>query len=87
MRKLQITIAAVVLVGCAAKQKEFDASNKIKGRDVKISYTNKTAKASDISMRKASEADEVFTSEPKASEEFVEASSLASTRTDEALAA
>ena len=61
MRKLQITIGAVVLVGCAAKQKEFDASNKIKGRDVKISYTNKTAKASDISMRKASEADEVFT--------------------------
>ena len=55
------TIATMVLVGCAAKQKEFDASNKIEGHDLKIFYTDKTAKASDISMHKDSETDEVFT--------------------------
>ena len=49
------TIATIELVGCAAKQKEFDASNKIEGHDLKIFYTDKTAKASDISMHKAAE--------------------------------
>ena len=52
------TIATMELAGCAAKQKEFDASNKIEGHDVKISYTDKTAKASDISMHKDSETEE-----------------------------
>ena len=55
------TIATMELVGGAAKQKEFDASNKIEGHDLKIFYTDKTAKASDISMHKDSETDEVFT--------------------------
>ena len=55
------TIATMELVGGAAKQKEFDASNKIEGHDLKIFYTDKTAKASEISMHKDSETDEVFT--------------------------
>ena len=55
------TIATMVLVGCAAKQKDINPSNKIRGHDVKTFYTNKTAKASDISMHKAFEVYEVFT--------------------------
>ena len=47
------TIATMELVGGAAKQKEFDASNKIEGHDLKIFYTDKTAKASDISINDA----------------------------------
>ena len=55
-----------------------------------ISINENTAKLEVVPDANAviiSESDELLSTEPKVSEEFVEASSLASTRTDEAIAA